>query len=363
MIKNLLRAVAFALALVGSSGVTFAITLEEISRFDIDSSSDVANAEFIGTNPAAVAWNGRLLYVAGFNNGGSDATVSIVPITNTASSGLQSATYGSTFGTLNAAGLRGYSGLDISEAGLAAAADTIGGAIPEGIAAFDLSGNGLWTKSQRGGSGVGFDPGFGGIDAGVGHTSFGSGRRALQDTANGADIYTSGSGMIINGAGTGTFWRDMDFSPNGDIWLREGNNVIQGVRSGGNALSATQLIVDEPEADFVNLQTLAYLDGTADGDFVIYNDRETAGPGQAFADVVKVIDVAGNSAAVSWSLLAPIDDGGGAYDFSWDAATQTLAVSDFTNRNVHLFRAVPEPSAFASMVLAAAIVLGRMHRR
>ncbi len=358
MKKTMFRFLTMALTVVCVGLQAQAITLQEIARFDVDGTADPMGNAYIGTNPASVAWDGRTLYVAGFNNGPTTADVSIVAITNGTATGLQTATYGARFGVLTAATLRGYSGLDISGNSVAAAADTTGGSIPEGIAAFDLAGTPAWTKAARGGSGVGFDPGFASADAGVGWTTFGSGRRALQDTAGGADIYTTANGMIINGTGTGTFWRDMNFSPNGDIWLREGNNVIQGVRSGGNSLSATNLVVDEPEADFVNLQTIAYMDGVQGGDLVIYNDRESAADLQNPLDVLKIITPSGASVPVNLSLLAGVNTGNGAYDFSWDSATQTLAISDFANRNVHIFSVVPEPASLGLAALAGLCLLG-----
>lgn len=341
---------------VGLVATASAVTLNEVARFDIDTAT-------IGSNPAVVTWNGSRLYAAGWNASGMAAPISIVEITNGTAIGLQTATYGTDFGVLTAENNRGYSGLDISGGTIAAAADPVGATIPEGISVYGLGGGAaLWAKSQRGGSGVGFDPGFGGVDSGVGHTTFGSGRRALQNSGTGADIYTSANGMIINGTGTGTFWRDMDFAPNGDIWLREGNNVIQGVRNGGNSLSATNLVADEPEADFVPLQTLAYMDGAVGGDLVIYNDREVPNVGQVFTDVVKVIDPAGVVQPLNLNLLAPVMDGVGAYDFSWDGSSGTLAISDFANRNIHIFGVVPEPGSVSLLVLGLLVVLGMQRK-
>jgi hypothetical protein len=358
-LKNL--CVVFLLALLAAP--TWGITLNEIARFDVATSSGIANPEFVGSNPAAVAWNGRELYIAGWNATGADADVKIVEITNALSLGQVAATYGAPFGSINSVNNRGYTGLDVDQNTLAAAADTVGGVIPEGIAVYDLDGTQRWTVSARGGSGVGLDPGFGGVDSGVGWTTFGSGRRALQNTASGADIYTTADGMIINGANTGTFWRDMNFAPNGDIWLREGNNVISGIRSGGNALSATNLVVDEPEADGVPLQTIAYMAGTPDGDVVIYNDREVTSVGQNFADVIKFVQPDGTPVDPTVNLLGPVDTGVGAYDFSYDAATSTLAISDFANRNVHIFSVVPEPGTGILILFGiACLLVGRRSR-
>ena len=55
---------------------------------------------------------------------------------------------------------------------------------------------------------------------------------------------------------------------------------------------------------------------------------------------------------------APLN-GNGAYDFSFHAGTQTLAMTDFANRQLYIFQlgaaAVPEPS---SLVLGAFGLIG-----
>ena len=111
-------------------------------------------------------------------------------------------------------------------------------------------------------------------DAGTGWTSFGSGRRSLQDNVTGADIYTSSNGMIIN-SGTGTFWRDMDFdSLIGDIYLRKSNQVHKCQRIGGNLVTGCVQLTSLPQADFVNIQNLAYVRQGTD-ELIFWNDRGT----------------------------------------------------------------------------------------
>ena len=334
----MLRIMRLATVLAVAAPVATAqISLSELATIDLDSTANQANPEFVGSNPAAVAWDGTDLFVAGFNNSGNTDNTGIVKVTG-ALSGTPS--IGAAFGVQSTPPLRGYSGLDISGSQIAAAYDD-GTASPMGITSFDLSGALLWAKTGRGGSGVGFDPGFasGGFISGngVGWTTFGSGRRSLQDSATGADIFTSSDGMIINGAGTGTFWRDMEFDDDtGDIWLREGNNVIRGVRTGANAVNTAELIVDATEADFVNGQNIAYV-ADGDGDFVVYNDRAVTSGGQALAGVVRFINADDGAALAADFGGFSTGDGNGYYDFSYDAASGTLAVLDFSNRNVHIF--------------------------
>ncbi len=326
--------VTAATALVLSVSAAAQITLTPLGTVNLDSTSTAANAEFIGSNPSAIAWNGTDLYAAGFNQSGGTENVAIVQVSNA----LTAPTFGTAFGVQSAPNLRGYSGLDIDAASVAAAYDN-GGNDPNGIAAYDLAGTQLWGKTGRGGSGVGFDPGFPGGSAalgqGVGWATFGSGRRRLQNGTTGADIWDGTNGMVIFTA-AGTFFRDMDYDDaTGDIWLREGNNVIHGVRSGDNSLSSLSIPFDPADEDFIAVQNLAYV-GLPSQEAIFFNDRASTAGGQAFADVVKAIDASGAELTVDWcGFTAP--DGVGAYDFSYDAASSTLAICDFTSRDVYVF--------------------------
>ena len=310
-------------------------TFSEIVTIDLDSTSNPINAEYIGSNPFCVAWNGVDLYVGGYNGSGQTIDVSLLKIEDA----LTTATFGTPFAPLAAPNLRGYIGLDITSDGLAASFDD-GTASPQGIALHDLDGNLLWAKTGRGGSGVAFDPGFPGGDpalgTGVAWTTFGSGRRALQNVADGSDIWSSGNGMIIL-TPEGTFWRDMDFDDqSGDIYLREGNNVIKWERSGDNGCTNSAILFDQPiDANFTSGQNVSYLGG-AFTDYLIWNDRVLSSGGQDFFTVVNVMTPDGVPVTVDWGSFSP-NTSVGLYDFSWDAASRTLAILDFGNRNVHIF--------------------------
>jgi hypothetical protein len=219
---------------------------------------------YIGTNPSAVAWNGFDLWIAGFNGNTSSQTVGIVRVPGAFQpvSGITSLE--PAFGKQLAPTQRGYTGLDLQHGYVYAAYDP-GAVHPQGISSYDLFGKFRWAKSARGSCGVGYDPGFppspaGGIGVGVGHLAFGANGRALQANSNGADLFTTATGMsLVNSRGT--FWRDLDFDPlTGDAYVREGNNVLRGFRSGPNSIGFTLPIVDVPDADFVIGQNIAYCD-------------------------------------------------------------------------------------------------------
>lgn len=337
---------ALAVSLVLPATLSAQIVLNQTALVDLDIASSAGSPAYVGTNPSAVAWDGADLFVAGFNNSTATNDVGIVKVTDA----LGAQTLGLSFGTLSTPGSRGYSGLDMGSGAFAAAYDD-GGSDPNGITSWSTAGVQQWAAMGRGGSGVGLDPGFPGgnplVGSGVGWTSFGSGRRSLQDAATGAVIFDSTNGMVIL-TGEGTFWRDMDYDPDtGDVWLREGNNVIQAVRGGDNLISSTSVVVDaSPDADFVNGQNVAFLDRDT-LDVVFYNDRSATGVGQDFFGVVKAVQPDGTPVNVDWSGFNPAS-GNGYYDFSWDRATGSLAILDFLNRNVYLFDVMDAPALTAT---------------
>ncbi|MBK8977043.1 MAG: hypothetical protein IPM29_14100 [Planctomycetes bacterium] len=338
------RILVHTLVLGLAASASAQVTLTEFATIDLASTANALNPEFIGSNPVAVAWNGSQLFVAGYNNSPTTITqCAIVEVLNPTSA---TPTYGPVFGVVaNPPSFRGYSGLDISGSSLAAAFDD-GMANADGIACFDLAGTLRWRKNARGGSGVAFDPGFPtgnpAVGRGVAWTTFGSGRRSLQNTTTGADIWDSTNGMVIL-TPEGSFWRDLDFDDQtGDIYLREGNNVIAWMRTGDNAVANPVLVFDQnPDADFINQQNLAVLRGPT-GVIVLYNDRALNSTNQGFSQVVKAAFADGRPVSLDFGSFSP-NPGNASYDFSYDAATRTLALLDFSNRNVHLFNVFIAP--------------------
>ena len=78
--------------------------------------------------------------------------------------------------------------------------------------------------------------------------------------------------MIILAPTSGTFWRDMDFAPNGDIYLRRGNDVVAHSRTGGNSLSGSRFVQDNgTNGNFIAIQNVAY--AGVEGGLVFWNDR------------------------------------------------------------------------------------------
>lgn len=296
---------------------------------------------YIGTNPSAVAFVAGDIYVAGFNNSPGASFVGIARKLKTPLAGKD---WSAAFGLKAVPASRGYTGLEIEatffKTTLYAAFD-IGATDPDGIAAFDgPTGTKLWNKAARGSSGDALDPGYPGgtptLGKGLGWTTLLASGRALQNTAGGADIWTTATGMPIVSP-DGNHFRDIDFDPaTGDIWLREGNNVVHGVRSGDNSLNTVLLAHDSvPDADFVLGQNLAFC-ATKLGSFVIFNDRSSTSSTQAFDSVLRAIRPDGSSLPIDFNgFTAPL--GNGYYDFAFDPKTQSLIVLDFANRKLYQF--------------------------
>lgn len=400
--------VACIIGLATAATANAQISLFELSRYNLNSTSNAANAEFIGSNPVAIGWNGSSMYVAGLNSSGSATNTSLVQITNASTSarGLITPTYSGAFGTLSTVASRGYTGLSLKGNSLAASWDN-GSNSPNGIQMFDaatntriwnLTNNGTSTTSNigttRGMSGPDFDPGYvvsgtsqGG--SGLAWVTQGQGRRFLNDTTSGTAIYTptannpSGAqqGMAINISPVSTTWRDFAFDPNsGNLYTRVNNQVSRTNRTGANTdlspsgtAGLSDVIVALTAANNVGTN-LGYLDSVAagavntyTGDILVYNDRASNASGQAWASAILFATTSGSAVSATWDFIngsAP-GTGNALYDFQWDSASQTLAVVDYTNRTASIFStAVPEPTTTAvagmcTVGLASLILRGR----
>jgi len=344
------------------------LAVYERVRLNVASTSNNLNPQYIGSFPAAVAWNGSTIYLAGMNATGTTGTTAITRVADPlAAPGLGvvpafSAGFGLRPGTGNG---RGYTGIAVAGGTLAAAWDngTTTPATTDGLQAFrGADGTLLWTGTLNGRQmgGVAFDPGYvvGGASqggAGVSGLVLSSGRRPLLDLATGTTIYgLTGSavpGMVINTSPANAEWRDVDFdSATGDIYSRNSNNVAYGIRTGVNAVSgnAQQFLVNNANSGTATAgQNLAFMPGVVDaagsfsGNAVVWNNRPfgTTNGSTPFTSANRIVATTGAAVTVDWNLLFDTTpaNGNGWYDFGYDAGTKTLAVMDFQNRTVSIF--------------------------
>lgn len=329
----MMRLILVLLALPAAAAAQ--VSLTHVGTVDVSVTSNAANPEYIGNNPTAVAWNGTDLWVAGFNNLGTAGTTAIIRVSNALTAPVFGTTFGVNAGTPSS---RGYTGLDLVGSTLLASYDP-GASSPVGITAWDLNGAPLWAKAARGSSGVAFDPGWFTIDSGAAWTTFGHTRRSLQNLATGVDIYDSTNGMVIDPSPSpGTTWRDIAFDAvTGDVWLRMANKVIAASRVDGNTLTNQRVLVDATLAATTIAQNIAYV-RQLPGEVVFWNFRTSGATGQPFANAIRCNEAqTGASLAIDWGSFTAIA-GAGAYDFSYDPATKTLAISDFSARAVYIFQ-------------------------
>jgi PEP-CTERM motif len=380
------KAVMILAATAGAALATVAsaqVQLQEVGRVAITSGGT------FGSNTSAVAWNGTDLYVSGFSAGGG--TTSIQRVSNA----LTTPTV-SSFGSLATIAGRGYTGLAIS--------NTAGGGTL--VASWDNgsnSGNSLQTfnldatntlrwnagspgslgTTNRGFAGPGIDPGFvsGGGAGGVAFAVQGSGTERLMNVATGA---AAGSSGFIAGnwaaanapsplpTGGNTAYRDLTFDPaTGDVYTRTNNGVQRGARTAnyqfdGNSGALPWLWA--PTATGNNVSTnIGFMNTNLFGNVLVFNDRSTTGGGQSFFAKNIITTTTGAVQTVSWlapdgvSTFVPVNTGNAGYDYSFDSATQTLAVSDFNNNTVYIFQVVPAPSTLALLGLGG-LVAGRRRR-
>ncbi|MEO1534456.1 MAG: hypothetical protein AAFS11_02715 [Planctomycetota bacterium] len=339
--------IAVAILAGTAASATGQLQMVEIMRTSISAATGEGNNWFIGRNVSSVAWDGSSLYVGGqsFNSAGS-AISKVTPQMGT-TSGLFELAGNFGFEATNAT--RGVQDLAISDDGRLAVATDNGGGAAFGYRLFDANGNPIssFANSVRG-NGIDFDP-INGVAAGV---VLGSGRvNGFNDDGSVFSGWDAATGPVIfNGSSTN---RDSEFDSDGNLYFRSPNQINVVPRTGATTFgSVVELRANDPAANFVNGQNLEVIEGFGD-DIILFNDRLSTSNGQSFTDVIQAIDENGNAVSISFDFLDAFGDaptGNGYYDFSYHAASQTLAISDFAANQVYIF-AVPAPGAAALLGL------------
>jgi hypothetical protein len=337
------------------------INLSLIKTIDTSSTSSATNSNFVGSNVSGIAWNGTDLWVGGYNASGATANTAIAKYDGTSNS------WGASFGAISTANSRGITGLAIKGNNLAAGWDNGAGSV-NSVRSFNATtgtqswatGGGTPDATRRAMGGVAFDPGFNGAgtNIGVSYLAPGSGRRHLMDANTGNYINGQNAGGIINFAAASTTWRGHAFDPaTGDLYTRESNRVGKAVRTGDNTFATQTVIVANTTTSVIDNENIAFVNSSAYGSFLIFNDRSSTASGQLASNVIKASDLSGALHTLNFGSFSFLN-GNGAYSFSFDAASQTLAISDFANRSVYIF-AVPTPGTAALLGLGGLVVARR----
>lgn len=359
------------LATAGMAGAASAqVQMNLLTTVDLFSATaNDTSAKFIGQNIAGVAWDGQNLYVGGYRNTSVVGRTAMVKVSDVFGARSISDAFGIKTNTGNT---RGYFGLKVKNNTLYAGFEN-GGADVDGISQWDVSGAPTKTASFTSRAvDIAFNPGFGGVagqGSGLGWVTFGNGRQLLQNESNVASQIYGPTGSATPGyihndtfAGSGTNFRGLDFDGQGNLYTRKGNWIFKSTRTGAN--SGTQ-----PSSPFVNPQgssslidnqgqDISYVNSLL-GNFLIYNDRRSTGAGQQLSNVFRAVDMNGIAQTITWSGIDPtLITGNGYYAFDWNAATNTLAVSDFTNKKVYIF-GIPTPGAVAAFGLAGLMAARR----
>lgn len=361
-------AASFALGL--SAAVAPAqVTLQLIKTLD------GSQVDLLFGNPGSIAAYGDTLYVGTL----SGASSQITQIDNP----LGSATIGGVLtGSLAPAG-NGYVSLDTDGTTVVAATNNAGSS--DLLQVFDAATSALRYASNPADlpgdaktriDGAAIDP----ITGNVWVTAFGSGLPTVLD-ANSATDVSDDPTNLFSGSPSGTAWRDLNFGPTGNLYLRSTNGVVAGIRNGASvddfttieSLGATAGLSQIAGGDNSTLQDsfqsalnieLLPASFTGTEDLIITNTRNPLLTVTPFADQVlafeadagfdganpATLDDAGVAAAISFVDVdgtTPFTTAGsdtGVYDFSFDPVNEVLYVSDNVNGEVYVFGELIIPS-------------------
>ncbi|MEO0483052.1 MAG: PEP-CTERM sorting domain-containing protein [Planctomycetota bacterium] len=334
-----------ALAGLATAAAAQSITLERINTIDLSGN--------INGQAASVAWNGTDLYVGEYANAaGLNGVVKVADATT--------APAFSRFGDQATQAFRGVFGLDIQGDQLAVLHQTTGGAADDNGRVWDISGapSIAYTSSSTVGltgiGGIAFDP----INGGAFAANFAGG--FFRQFGPAGPIWESNNDNGIAGpfnfdGAWGTAWRGADMDDQGNIYGREGDQLVKFTRTGPDSVmtpfDGTMILNGQISAgvgDNTNGQGVEVAD---EWDVVFYNDRTDGAGGQLVGDVLKVVGVNGEAISLNFAN-SPADFTTNAWlDFSYDPDSNTLAVSNFSSNRVNIYRVTPTPGALAVLGL------------
>lgn len=336
-----------ALAGLAAAATAQSITLERIAT--VDASGALAGAA------ASVAWNGTDLFIGEYANAGG-----LVGVTKV-SDALTAPAF-SRFGDQATQAFRGAFGLDIRGNELAVIHNDTGGGGADNVAVYDTTTGALLydagaALNPTGIGGVAFDP----INGGVAFAQFGAGRFRQFDNAG--VIWDTATGPFNFDNLWGTAYRGLDIDDNGNLYAREGDQLVKFTRTGPDTLmtpfsSAMILngIANAGQGDNTSGQGVEVAD---EWGVVFYNDRSNTAGGQLVGDVLKVVGVNGEAISLNFANSPADFLTNGWLDFSYDPATDTLAVSNFSSGRVNIYRVTPTPGALAVLGLGGLAIARR----
>lgn len=323
-------------------------------------------ANDIGTHPSAVAWDGSTAAIAGYNAGATSRDVAIANVSNVLT---PTPTFGARYGVqfATAPNGKGYIGAD-SKAGVGVATAFDGGSSSNTLLRLDDANGAQVFQVAAVGRPISA-PAFDTLSTRLSYLIHATHVLRQLDVATGAVASTASTNL--SGVTAAMTFRDFDYDAAGNLYARSNNDIVRANRTNATTYNATATMVANLADASVVGQNIAVVEGfpnAAGALFAIYNDRASTADGQPFAGVVKAVRA--NGAAEPLTFLGA--DGAtpvafpaaaGLYDFSYDGGTKTLALLDYTNRQLYVFGATPAPEPATLAALAGAALLGLRRRR
>lgn len=357
--SSLLSLASVAVVCLGGVGVSAQVDLQLLTTldgFNLDTG-----------NPGSVAAYGDRLYVGSLFGGGKISQINDPLGTPTNAATLS--------GSLTLSG-NGYVTLDTDGTTLVAASNNSGANdivqvfnVATGTLNYEANPGGLPGPAKSRIDGATIDP----LTGNVWVTAFASGLPTILEAGALVDASDDPS-ELFGGTPTGTGFRDLNFGPNGNLYLRGTNGIIAGVRNGTtvddfttiNSLGATagfsQIVgggstnLQDSFQSAINVELLpASFTGTED--LVISNTRQPASVLTPFADQVLAfeadagfdgsnpfsLDEAGVAATINFlasdgvTTFTTAGSDNGIYDFSFDPVNEVLWIADQGNGVIYGF--------------------------